>query len=60
MVLTRSIERAVEGHHTIDSGGLGASNQVRLGEVDPVGLVHLDRPQQQCRVNDHDRIERQK
>ena len=44
IVSTRSIERSKEA--TLPTPVLSARDEVRLGEVDAVGLVHLDRPAQ--------------
>ncbi len=41
-----AVNRPVEGSDLADPGALGAGDEVGLGEVDAVGLVHLDRPQQ--------------
>jgi hypothetical protein len=41
-----------------NSCALGAGHEVGLGEVDAIGLVHLDCPQQQRRIDADDRVER--
>lgn len=40
------VDGPVERSNLADPCALGAGDEVRLGEVDPVGLVHLDRPQE--------------
>jgi integrase len=52
-----AVDRAVERHDRSDAGELRARGEVRLGEVDPVLLVELERSKQQSLVGDEDRRE---
>jgi hypothetical protein len=48
------VDRSVERGDATDAGALGAGNEVRLGEVEAIVLVDLDRAEQQRRVHgDH-------
>jgi hypothetical protein len=42
-----AIDRAIEGHDRADSARLRLGDEVCLGEVEPIELVHRERPQQQ-------------
>ncbi len=52
------VDGPVKGSDLADPGALGARDEVCLGEVDAVGLVHLDSPEKQRRIHAHDRVER--
>jgi hypothetical protein len=53
------VDGTVERGHAADAGPFGARHQVGLREVEPVGFVHLDRPQQEGRVDGDYRGERE-
>ena len=52
------VNRPVERRHPPHAGAFGACNEVRLGEVQSIRLVHLEGPQQQSRVDADDGVER--
>jgi hypothetical protein len=52
-----SVSGAIERGDLRDARTLSTRDQVRLGEVEWLGLVYLDSPQQQCGVNTSDRVE---
>jgi hypothetical protein len=47
-----SVDRAVEGDDTADAGALGTGEEIGLGEVRPVDLIHLDRAQKCIAIHD--------
>ena len=54
-----SVDGAIEGDDHTDAGPFRARHQVRIGEVEPMDLIHLHRPLQQVGVEDADGGERQ-